>query len=211
MANDKFTKIHFEDNCDGMLVLNDVFIKTDKEETEAGYSMRVLHLIQDANGAKIFAGTITPSVDEAREAIRWLHLTGEENWAQIIVYDGYLEKAHENGNPSVTNFFSDGNITFRQAYNLLHTFGLKAVMWDERDTLVNRVAINLSDELIAGEIEDLSELEANWLESTDEYVVNYGDELLFDGLTSGEAEKIREQIEELAYSFTKGMIDTDIE
>ena len=210
MATIYFNKHHFEDTCDGMLILNDVFIRTNRVETEAGYSMDIIHLVQDPNGAQIFTGTITPTVTEAEQAIKWLHLTGEKNWARNIVYDGFMDKANCEGSESLTNFSGHSNLSFNRAFELLKIFEVEAVMWDDRDKLVHRVAINLSDELIAGEIENLDELESNWLDSSDEWVVNYGDELLFDGLTNTEAESIREQIEELAYSFTKGIADRDI-
>lgn len=85
----------------------------------------------------------------------------------------------------------------------------------KREEIIANVVRNIQSDLLSGEIENLDELEVNWLESSDEYCVNYGDELLVDGLTEEEAEAIREEIEEMVYDkdilFGDDHIEMDVE
>lgn len=63
------------------------------------------------------------------------------------------------------------------------------------ENMVN-VVRNLADEIehCGSYNEVMNELEVNWLESTDEWVINCGDEILFDGLTEDEARKLEDNI-----------------
>jgi len=71
----------------------------------------------------------------------------------------------------------------------------------ERKELIKRIGWNIAYDLKNDSTlvydEYIEELEVNYadnLDNTEEYIVNFGDELLFDGLTENEAYWIREAI-----------------
>ncbi len=59
-------------------------------------------------------------------------------------------------------------------------------MGEQKDIKLEK-AIDLVKYLRAEETDDVEELEVNWLESTDEWVVNKGNTIIMDGLTEVEA------------------------
>lgn len=75
------------------------------------------------------------------------------------------------------------------------------------EEVFERVATNIAMDMVEDE-EDvvLDQLQANWLESTDEYVVNFGDEVLFDGMTEEEAERLRDKLEDRVITIAEGML-----
>lgn len=75
------------------------------------------------------------------------------------------------------------------------------------EEVFERVATNIAMDMVEDE-EDvvLDQLQANWLESTDEYVVNFGDEVLFDGMTGEEAERLKDKLEDRVLTIAEGML-----